>query len=118
MITLDTTNVLSFIDQNQVARMEPQVQLAHDMLHKKTGPGSDFLGWLDLPLSYDKDEFARIRKAAAKIRKDSDVLLVVGIGGSYLGARAAIRLLSHSFSNLVSKKTRKAPADSFLWKFN
>ena len=109
MITLDTTNVLSFIDQNQVARMEPQVQLAHDMLHKKTGPGSDFLGWLDLPLSYDKDEFARIRKAAAKIRKDSDVLLVVGIGGSYLGARAAIELLSHSFSNLVSKKTRKAP---------
>ena len=109
MITLDTTKVLSFIDQDQIARMEPQVQLAHDMLHKKTGPGSDFLGWLDLPLSYDKDEFARIRKAAAKIRKDSDVLLVVGIGGSYLGARAAIELLSHSFSNLVSKKTRKAP---------
>ncbi len=109
MITLDTTNVLSFIDQNQITRMEPQVQLAHDMLHKKTGPGSDFLGWLDLPLSYDKDEFARIRKAAAKIRKDSDVLLVVGIGGSYLGARAAIELLTHSFSNLVSKKTRKAP---------
>ncbi len=109
MITLDTTNVLSFIDENQIAQMAPQVKLAHDMLHKKTGPGSDFLGWLDLPVNYDKEEFARIRKAAAKIRKDSDVLLVIGIGGSYLGARAAIELLSHSFANIVSKKVRKAP---------
>src|SRR5665647_1760974 len=96
MITLDTTNVLSFIDETQIAQIEPQVKLAHDMLHKKSGPGNAFLGWLDLPVNYDKEEFARIRKAAAKIRKDSDVLLVIGIGGSYLGARAAIELLSHS----------------------
>ena len=109
MITLDTTNVLSFIDETQIAQMEPQVKLAHDMLHKKSGPGNAFLGWLDLPVNYDKEEFARIRKAAAKIRKDSDVLLVIGIGGSYLGARAAIELLSHSFANIVSKKVRKAP---------
>ena len=109
MITLDTTNVLTFIDENQIAQMEPQVKLAHDMLHKKSGPGNAFLGWLDLPVNYDKEEFARIRKAAAKIRKDSDVLLVIGIGGSYLGARAAIEFLTHSFANIASKKVRKAP---------
>jgi glucose-6-phosphate isomerase len=109
MIRLDTTNVLSFIDETQLARMEPQVKLAHDMLHKKTGPGHEYLGWLDLPANYDKEEFSRIRKAAAKIRKDSDILLVVGIGGSYLGARAAIELLSHSFVNSASRKVRKAP---------
>ena len=109
MITLDTTNVLTFIDENQIAQMEPQVKLAHDMLHKKSGSGNAFLGWLDLPVNYDKEEFARIRKAAAKIRKDSDVLLVIGIGGSYLGARAAIEFLTHSFANIASKKVRKAP---------
>ena len=109
MITLDTTNVLPFINENQIANMEPQVKLAHDMLHKKNGPGSDFLGWLDLPSNYDREEFSRIRKAALKIRKDSDVLLVIGIGGSYLGARAAIELLSHSFANIAPKKVRKSP---------
>ncbi len=109
MITLDTTNVLSFINESQIANMEPQVKLAHDMLHKKNGPGSDFLGWLDLPSNYDREEFSRIRKAALKIRKDSDVLLVIGIGGSYLGARAAIELLSHSFANIAPKKVRKSP---------
>ena len=109
MITLDTTNVLPFINESQIANMEPQVKLAHDMLHKKNGPGNDFLGWLDLPSNYDREEFSRIRKAALKIRKDSDVLLVIGIGGSYLGARAAIELLSHSFANIASKKVRKSP---------
>ncbi len=109
MITLDTTNVLPFISEDQILQMEPQVKLAHDMLHKKSGPGNDFLGWLDLPSSYDREEFSRIRKAASKIRKDSDVLLVIGIGGSYLGARAAIELLSHSFANIASKKVRKSP---------
>lgn len=109
MITLDTTNVLPFINENQIANMEPQVKLAHDMLHKKNGPGNEFLGWLDLPSNYDREEFSRIRKAAIKIRKDSDVLLVIGIGGSYLGARAAIELLSHSFANIASKKVRKSP---------
>ncbi|MBO7453652.1 MAG: glucose-6-phosphate isomerase, partial [Clostridiales bacterium] len=89
--------------------MEPQVKTAHDMLHKKNGPGNDFLGWLDLPTNYDKEEFARIKKAAAKIRKDSDVLVVIGIGGSYLGARAAIELLNHSFANIAPKKVRKSP---------
>ena len=110
MITLDYSNVLPFIGgQEAVDRMEPQVKTAHDMLHKKNGPGNDFLGWLDLPNAYDKEEFSRIRKAAAKIRRDSDVLVVIGIGGSYLGARAVIELLNHSFANLLGKKARKAP---------
>ena len=110
MITLDYSNVLPFIGgQEAVDRMEPQVKAAHDMLHKKNGPGNDFLGWLDLPNAYDKEEFARIRKAAAKIRRDTDVLVVIGIGGSYLGARAVIELLNHSFANIVNKKTRKCP---------
>ena len=110
MITLDYSNVLSFIGgEEAVKRMEPQVKVAHDMLHKKNGPGNDFLGWLDLPTNYDKEEFSRIRKAAQKIRRDSDVLVVIGIGGSYLGARAVIELLNHSFANVASKKVRKSP---------
>ena len=110
MINLDISNVLPFIGgEEAVLRMEPQVKTAHDMLHKKNGPGNDFLGWLDLPTNYDKEEFARIKKAAAKIRKDSDVLVVIGIGGSYLGARAAIELLNHYFANIAPKKVRKSP---------
>ena len=79
------------------------------MLHEKTGAGNDFLGWVDLPVDYDKDEFARIQKAAEKIKNDSDVLIVIGIGGSYLGARACIDALSHTFYNALSKEQRKAP---------
>ena len=110
MITLDYSNVLPFIGgQEAVDRMEPQVKAAHDMLHKKNGPGNDFLGWLDLPSNSDKEEFSRIKKAATKIRRDSDVLIVIGIGGSYLGARAVIELLGHSFANAANKKTRNAP---------
>ena len=110
MISLDYSNVLPFIGgEEAVKRMEPQVKVAHDMLHKKNGPGNDFLGWLDLPSNYDKEEFSRIQKAAKKIRRDTDVLVVIGIGGSYLGARAVIEMLSHTFANVASKKIRKAP---------
>ena len=80
----------------------------------RTGAGNDFLGWIDLPVDYDKDEFARIKKAAAKIQSDSDVLLVIGIGGSYLGARAAIEFLTHSFYNVLDKDTRKTPQIFFV----
>ena len=83
MISLDTSNIMPFIAEGEMEKMLPQVEVAHNMIHKKTGPGSDFLGWVELPSKYDKNEFIRIRKAAAKIRKDSDVLLVIGIGGSY-----------------------------------
>jgi glucose-6-phosphate isomerase len=79
------------------------------MLHEKSGPGSDYLGWVELPNTYDKKEFGRIQKAAEKIRQDSDVLIVVGIGGSYLGARAAIEALSHSFYNILPRERRSGP---------
>ena len=82
---------------------------AKDLLLSRNGAGNDFLGWIDLPVEYDKEEFDRIKKAADKIKEDSDVLLVIGIGGSYLGARAAIEFLRHNFYNMVSKEVRKTP---------
>lgn len=87
--------------------MQDAVKVFHHALHEKTGQGSDFTGWIDLPVDYDKEEFARIQKAAAKIQQDSDVLLVIGIGGSYLGARAAIEMLNHSFYNALPSEKEK-----------
>ena len=92
-----------------IAAIKDRVVAAKDTLVSRTGEGNDFLGWIDLPVAYDKEEFDRIKKAAAKIQSDSDVLLVIGIGGSYLGARAAIEALRHSFYNMVSKEVRKTP---------
>ena len=89
--------------------MADQGKVAHDTINAKSGLGSDFLGWVELPTNYDKDEFDRIKKAAEKIRSNSDILVVIGIGGSYLGARAAVEMLSHSFSNALSKEPRKGP---------
>ena len=86
-----------FVSQAEFDNVYPQVELCHNILHAKSGAGNDFLGWLDLPFSYDKEEFARIKKAAEKIRKDSEVLVVIGIGGSYLGAKAIIEALSPYF---------------------
>ncbi|MGL4798300.1 MAG: glucose-6-phosphate isomerase, partial [Cellulosilyticaceae bacterium] len=100
--------------QHEVECFGKQVELAHDMLHHKTGAGSDFLGWIDLPVDYDKEEFARIQQAATKIQKDSDVLIVIGIGGSYLGARACIEALSHTFYNSLAKEQRKTPEVYFV----
>lgn len=108
-ITFNYTKALDFVSEDEIKAMEPYVEVAHNMIKNKTGAGNDFLGWVDLPKNYDKEEFARIKKAAEKIRKDSDALIVIGIGGSYLGARAAIEMLSHSFYNSVSKDMRKGP---------
>lgn len=94
---------------HEVSYFKEQIAVAHKMLHEKTGAGNDFLGWVDLPVDYDKEEFARIQKAAEKIQNDSDVLIVIGIGGSYLGARACIDALSHTFYNALSKEQRKTP---------
>lgn len=94
---------------HEVSYFKEQIAVAHKMLHEKTGAGNDFLGWVDLPVDYDKEEFARIQKAAEKIQRDSDVLIVIGIGGSYLGARACIDALSHTFYNALSKEQRKTP---------
>ncbi len=108
-IRFDYGKALGFVSKDEVKAMAPYIKVAHDTVENKSGAGNDFLGWVDLPVNYDKDEFARIKKAAEKIRNDSDALIVIGIGGSYLGARAAIEMLSHSFYNSVSKDMRKGP---------
>ena len=92
-----------FLQENDLKGLEPQIAAAHSMLEARSGLGNDFLGWLDLPVNYDKEEFARIKAAAARIREDSDVLLVIGIGGSYLGARAAIEFLHSPLYNDLPK---------------
>ena len=108
-INFNYNKALDFFAKEEVDVLQPYVDVAHDMLHNKTGLGNDFLGWVDLPNNYDKEEFARIKKAAEKIKSDSDVLVVIGIGGSYLGARAAIECLGHSFRNNLNKDERKTP---------
>lgn len=108
-ITFDYSKACGFIRAHEMEYMSELVLQAKDKLLARTGAGNDFLGWIDLPVDYDKEEFARIQKAAEKIRSDSEVLLVIGIGGSYLGARAAIDFLGHSFANMVSKEVRKSP---------
>ncbi len=108
-VTFDYSKAASFIAGHEVENMKKQALDAKELLVKRSGAGNDFLGWIDLPVDYDKEEFARIKKAAAKIQSDSEVLLVVGIGGSYLGARAAIEFLRHSFYNVVDKSVRKTP---------
>ena len=92
-VTFDYSKAASFIGAEEVKFMEAQTMALKDVLVQKKGAGSDFLGWIDLPVNYDKEEFARIQKAADRIKEDSDVLLVIGIGGSYLGARASIEFL-------------------------
>ena len=99
----------NFFNENELKQIKPYVELANEVLTSKSGAGNDFLGWIDLPENYDKDEFARIKKAAEKIKNDSEVLIVIGIGGSYLGAKAAIEFLSHSFYNNLPKDKRKTP---------
>ena len=88
-VTFDYSRTSSFISADEMDLMKKLTLDAKELLVSKTGAGSDFLGWLDLPVNYDKEEFDRIKKAAAKIQSDSEVLVVIGIGGSYLGARAA-----------------------------
>ena len=108
-VTFDYSKAAKFISESEIANMESIVANAKETLVSRKGAGNDFLGWIDLPVDYDKEEFARIKEAAKKIQNDSDVLLVIGIGGSYLGARAAIEFLGHSFYNNLSKEQRKTP---------
>ena len=98
-LSLDTSLCNGFYEEKEYKQVEKEVLAAHDLLRSKKGAGNDFLGWLDLPLDYDKEEFARIKKAAEKIKANSDVLLAIGIGGSYLGARSAIEMLKGYFSH-------------------
>lgn len=108
-IKFDYSKALRFFEERELDYLEPAVKAAHDALHNGTGAGSDYLGWVNLPSDYDKEEFARIQKSAEKIQNDSEVLIVIGIGGSYLGARAAIEALNHSFYNVLEKGERKTP---------
>ena len=102
-ITFDYSRAASFISEEEVKYMSKLTEDAKKVLVSKTGAGNDFLGWIDLPVDYDKEEFDRIKKAAEKIQSDSEVLVVIGIGGSYLGARAAIEFLRHGFYNNIPK---------------
>ncbi len=113
-VTFDYAKAAPFVSDNEVEIMQKLTLDAKDLLLSRKGAGNDFLGWIDLPEDYDKEEFARIKKAAEKIQKDSEVLLVIGIGGSYLGARAAIEFLRHSFYNMVDKSIRKTPEIYFV----
>ncbi|PZE20675.1 glucose-6-phosphate isomerase [Paenibacillus xerothermodurans] len=105
-IAFDYSKVLPFMDKKEVDYLGEYVKTAHNLLHERRSPGSDFLGWIDLPANYDKQEFARIKQAAERIRHHSQALVVIGIGGSYLGARAAIEALSHTFHNQRSGLTQ------------
>ena len=104
-VKFDSQHLSDFIAQNEYKAMAPQVKLAHEELQSGTGLGNDFLGWVKLPTEYDKEEFARIKKAAEKIKSDTDVFVVIGIGGSYLGARAAIEFLKSPNYNALKKDT-------------
>jgi len=112
-ITLDLSKTKPYLNEHETHNLQQMIDAAHHMLHNKTGSGSDFLGWIDLPINYDKAEFQRIQKAAEKIKKTSEVLVVIGIGGSYLGARAAIEMLNHSFYGLLPNNKKDAPVILF-----
>lgn len=108
-VTFDATMADGFITEAEMSAMKAEAMSAKETLVSKSGAGNDFLGWIDLPVNYDKEEFARIKAAAKKIQQDSDVLIVIGIGGSYLGARAVNEFLNHNFYNNLPKEVRKAP---------
>ena len=104
-VTFDYSKAASFVRAEELENMKSAVMCAKDVLVNRTGAGNDFLGWLDLPVDYDKEEFTRIKAAAERIQSNSDVLIVIGIGGSYLGARAAIEFLKSPFYNNMKKDT-------------
>ncbi|MEG1631364.1 MAG: glucose-6-phosphate isomerase [Hydrogenoanaerobacterium sp.] len=104
-VKLNSNYLKGFLTEAEIEALYPEVKTAHNTLNAGSGKGNDFLGWLNLPKDYDKEEFGRIKKAADKIKSDSDILIVIGIGGSYLGARAAIELLRSPFYNNIKKDT-------------
>ena len=108
-IVFDYSKAEKFIAGHEIAAFETTVENARNTLLSKSGQGNDYVGWIDLPVDYDKEEFERIKKAAEKIKGDSEVFVVIGIGGSYLGARAAIEFLRHSFYNNIPASLRKTP---------
>ena len=113
-LTFSHKHAEPFLKEREMQALAPEVALAHERLHSRTGLGRDFLGWIDLPKHYDRAEFNRVKEAARRIQGNSEVLVVIGIGGSYLGARAAIEMLSHTFYNLLPAKKRKTPQIFFV----
>ena len=114
-LRLDLSKVEPYVKlEQELNNMEAMVKCAHNTLQNGTGAGNDFLGWLDLPVNYDKVEFERIKNAAEKIKKNSDALIVIGIGGSYLGPRAAIEMLNSNFYNVLKKDQRDTPQVFFV----
>ena len=102
---INDKHIQAFIGEDEYQGIAAQVKSAHEALHSGTGLGNDFIGWLTLPTDYDKDEFDRIKKAAKKIQSDTEIFIVIGIGGSYLGARAAIEFLKSPNYNALCKDT-------------
>lgn len=114
MIKVDLSKLQGFLRDHEIEYLDPVVKAAHKVLHEKSGPGNDFLGWVDLPEHFDREEFQRVKDAAKKIQSDSDALVVIGIGGSYLGAKAALEMLLPAFYNQLSKEDRGGPEIYFL----
>ncbi|MEG0771771.1 glucose-6-phosphate isomerase [Clostridium sp.] len=112
-ICVNVKKVMPFAYEEDILKFKSMVTAAHHTLENRDGAGNDFLGWLDLPQNYDKAEFEKIKIAAEKIKRDSKILVVIGIGGSYLGARAVIEALTHSFNNNLPYEKRKTPAIYF-----
>lgn len=114
LISFDSTHTQPFLKEYEFSQLDPFVHVVHDMIHRKTGVGKEWLGWVDLPFRHSKKEIQRIEEIADKIRSNSDVLVVIGIGGSYLGARAVIEMLNHPFANCLEKSKRTHPEIYFV----
>lgn len=108
-LRFDFSKAETFVEKREIEAMQPFVSVAHNLLHEGKVLGSDFLGWINLPVEYDREEFIKIKKSAEKIKSDSDVLVVIGIGGSYLGAKAALDMFGSAFKNNLKKEDRNAP---------
>lgn len=108
-ITIDYSNVLGQVREDEIFSFQDKIDTYHNMLHEASGKGSEYVGWVDLPRNYDRDEFNRIKKASEKIKNDSEVFIVIGIGGSYLGAKAGVEMLNHTFYNELEKDQRTGP---------
>ena len=104
-LTLNDKFVKGYVSDTQIKDISSTIYASQNTLHNKTGAGNDFLGWVDLPVNYDKEEFVRIKKAAERIKKTCDVFVVIGIGGSYLGARAAVEFIKSPVYNSLKKDT-------------
>lgn len=113
-ISFDYSWALSFLGREEITNMQSHVSLAHGLLHQKTGAGNNYTGWMEWPFDYDQEEYSRIKRAAQRIMTHSDVFLVIGIGGSYLGAKAALEMLTHTFYNQLPAAKRKTPEIYFL----